>query len=170
MTLFSKFVLLLKENNSQQRVNHMAGMVNEIKSKLIEKGLKVTHQRLSILEAIYELNNHPTADQIIEHIRPSNPALATGTVYKVLDTLVENGLVARVKSDKDIMRYDADVDSQHHHVYCNDCDVIMDYESEDLDNMLKEFFSKNGIENFEIEGIKLQINGKFKNHQNIKQQ
>jgi len=144
--------------------------VSEIKSRLMDKGLKVTHQRLSILEAIFALDNHPTADQIIEHLKPNNPALATGTVYKVLDTLVENGLVTRVKNDKDVMRYDADVDNQHHHVYCSDCDVIMDYESKELDDMLREFFSKNGIDNFEIDGIKLQIHGKFLNHQNIKQQ
>ena len=43
--------------------------ISEIRSKLIEKGLKVTPQRMAILEAIIVLNNHPTAENIIEYIR-----------------------------------------------------------------------------------------------------
>jgi len=38
----------------------------EIKNRLTEKELKVTPQRMAILEAIYKLNNHPTAEKIIE--------------------------------------------------------------------------------------------------------
>ena len=36
----------------------------DIKNKLSEKGLKITPQRVSILEAVYN-TNHPTADDII---------------------------------------------------------------------------------------------------------
>ncbi len=38
----------------------------EIKNMLTEKELKVTPQRMAILEAIYQLNNHPTAEKIID--------------------------------------------------------------------------------------------------------
>jgi len=41
--------------------------MENIKNKLSEKGLKITPQRLSILEAIYSLN-HPTADDVIKFI------------------------------------------------------------------------------------------------------
>ena len=43
--------------------------ITEIRNKLIEKGLKVTPQRIAILEAIIKLNNHPTAENIIDYIR-----------------------------------------------------------------------------------------------------
>ena len=43
--------------------------LNDIRNKLSEKGLKVTPQRIAILEAIYTLDNHPTADNIIESVR-----------------------------------------------------------------------------------------------------
>ena len=38
-------------------------------SKLQEKGLKVTPQRLAIYDAIVQLKNHPTAENIIEYIK-----------------------------------------------------------------------------------------------------
>ena len=76
----------------------------EIRNKLIEKGLKVTPQRMAILEAIVKLSNHPTAENIIDYIRKNNPNIATATVYKVLDALEENELIIKVKTDRDVMR------------------------------------------------------------------
>ncbi|MBT3244765.1 MAG: transcriptional repressor [Bacteroidetes bacterium] len=138
----------------------MKRLIENIRNKLSEKGLKVTPQRISILEAIYSLNNHPTADNIIEFIRVSHPNIATGTVYKVLDTLVENKLIKKVKTDRDILRYDGIVDN-HHHIYCSECDLIEDYKDEELDVLLKEYFNKKQFEGFKLEDIVVQIRGTF---------
>jgi Fur family peroxide stress response transcriptional regulator len=131
-----------------------------IQEKLKEKGLKITPQRLAIYEAVTHLRNHPTAENIIDFIKINHPYVAVGTVYKVLDSLVENGLLKKVKSEKDIMRYDALVE-HHHHLYCNETDRIEDYEDIQLDELIVSYFKKKRIKNFKIEDIKLQITGKF---------
>jgi len=131
-----------------------------ISNKLLEKGLKVTPQRIAILEAIIKLNNHPTAEHIIDYIRRNHPHISIATVYKVLDALVENALIQKVKTDRDIMRYDAVIEN-HHHLYCSDSDRIEDYNNEELNEMLKKYFKKKGIPGFKIEDIKLQIIGRF---------
>lgn len=138
----------------------MAISINQIKDKLVEKGLKVTPQRIAIMEAIYTLNNHPTAEMIMDYIKDSHPGIASGTIYKVLDVLIENQLIKRVKTEKDIMRYEAILEN-HHHLYCSESEEIKDYMNEDLDKILTDYFKQNEIENFEIREIKLQINGKF---------
>jgi Fur family transcriptional regulator, peroxide stress response regulator len=134
--------------------------INEIRNKLMEKRLKVTPQRIAILEAIVKLNNHPTAENIIDYIRKNHPNIATATVYKVLDALVENKLIKKVKTEKDIMRYDA-LPESHHHLYCSDSDRIEDYLDDELTEILEHYFEKKGIPGFKIEDIKLQIIGKF---------
>jgi len=134
--------------------------VDEIVEKLIEKHLKVTPQRIAILEAIIKLNNHPTADNIIEYIRKNHPNIATATVYKVLDALTENELVKRVKTDADIMRYDAIMEN-HHHLYCSESDRIEDYLDEELNQLIGEHLIRKGIPGFKIEDVRLQIIGKF---------
>ena len=131
-----------------------------IRNKFSEKGLKITPQRVVILEAVYTLNNHPTADNIIEYIRESNPNIAIGTVYKVLETLVENGLIKKVTSDRDVMRYDGVMDN-HHHLYCSECDLIEDYTYEDIDILLQNHFKNKIIKGFKLEGFVLQIRGTF---------
>lgn len=135
-------------------------MIIFFREKLKEKGLKVTPQRLAIYEAIVKLNNHPTAENIIEYIKTNHPNISVGTVYKVLDSLVENKLLKKVKTEKDIMRYDA-VLSNHHHLYCAETDRIEDYEDENLNKLIEEYFKKNKIKNFKVQDIKLQITGKF---------
>lgn len=134
--------------------------LEEIRNKLAEKGLKVTPQRLAILDAVYALGGHPTAEHIIAYIRQKNPNIASGTVYKVLDTLIEKRLVRKVYTDKDVMRYDG-VMENHHHLYCVDNEIIEDYADERLDQLLQEYFRKHQIKNFQIKDIVLQINGKF---------
>lgn len=131
-----------------------------IKEKLIECGLKITPQRIAILEAIYILNNHPTTENIITYIRKIHPNIASGTVYKVLDTLVENKIVKKIKTEKDIMRYDGILD-QHHHLFSSESDRIEDYSDDKLDKLLEEYFKKKKIRGFKVEEIKLQINGRF---------
>jgi Fur family peroxide stress response transcriptional regulator len=76
--------------------------------------------------------------------------------------LVENELLKKVKTEKDIMRYDA-VLSNHHHLYCAETDRIEDYEDEKLNHLISEYFTKNKIKNFKVQEIKLQITGQF-NH------
>ena len=132
----------------------------QIKQKLKDAGLRVTPQRHAILEAVYTLGNHPSAEQVIDYIRVRYPGIATGTVYNVLDVMVESRLVKRVKTDKDAMRYDA-IMNRHHHIYCAESDRIEDYFDEELDELLQAYFRKKKLQDFKIEDIVLQIKGNF---------
>jgi len=131
-----------------------------ISQKLSQKGLRVTPQRIAILETIYSLNNHPTADQIIDQVRKSNPNIAPGTVYKVLDALVTNHIIKRVSTDEGVMRYDGIV-GHHHHLYSTENGEIRDYDDEELDELLRAFFRKKKIENFQIDEMILEVKGRF---------
>ncbi len=134
----------------------------EIRDKLIEKGLKVTPQRIAIYLAIVKMNNHPSADEIATFIKPDHPNIAMGTIYKVLDTFVSTGLIKKVKTEKDVMKYDA-VLKNHHHLYDSETDGIKDYYNDEINEILEIYFRKNRIPDFEIGDIKLQILGKFSN-------
>jgi Fur family transcriptional regulator, peroxide stress response regulator len=139
--------------------------ISYYKAILERNGLRITPQRLAILESVNRLNNHPRAEQIIADIRRNHPNIATGTVYKVLDTLLENKLIRKVQTEAGVMRYDGILE-QHHHLYCRENDKIEDYMNDELDDMLQEYFRKVKIPGFEIEDFKLQINGKYKGRRN----
>ena len=134
---------------------------NDIASMLSDKGLRVTPQRIAILEAIVSLNNHPTAENIIEYLKENHPNISVGTVYKVLDSFVENKLIDKVKTESGTMRFDHML-KKHHHLYCEETDRIEDYEDESLEKMISNYLNKKGIKNFKVQDFKLQITGTFK--------
>ena len=123
-------------------------------------GLKVTPQRIAVFDAVINLKNHPTADNVIEFIKVNHPNIATGTVYKTLETLVQCGIIKKVKTDSDVMRYDA-ITEKHHHLYCSESDRIEDFYDNELSDILDNYLKKKKIPNFKIEDIKLQISGRF---------
>ena len=133
-----------------------------LREQLKQKGLKVTPQRVAIYEAVVKLKNHPTAENIIAYIKKKHPNISVGTVYKVLDSLVENQLIKKVKNEKDFMRYDA-IMHQHHHLYCTESDRIEDFEDPDLDQLIRKYFEQKKIKGFTVKDITLQITGEFKN-------
>lgn len=135
----------------------------EFYSQQLKKSkLKVTPQRMAVLEALGSLKNHPSADNIKEYIIRNHPNIAVGTIYKTLDTFVEKKLIRKVKTEKDSMRYDAILEN-HHHLYCEKTEEIKDYFDKDLTKLLENYFKKKKIPNFQITEIKLQLNGLFKN-------
>lgn len=133
---------------------------SHIKKMITDAGLKVTPQRLMVLRALYEMNNHPSAEQVLEFIRRANPHMGTGTVYNILEVFADKGVIKRVKSEKGILRYDP-IRESHHHLYCTDTEKIEDYYDKELSELLDDYFSKRRIQGFEIDEISLHIIGKY---------
>ena len=75
---------------------------------LSSKGLKVTPQRLAVYEAVVSMRTHPTADKIIAYVQHRHPNIAVGTIYNVLEALVDKGWDSVLKQRKilcDMMQY-----------------------------------------------------------------
>ncbi|MFO8130421.1 MAG: transcriptional repressor [Bacteroidales bacterium] len=128
--------------------------------KLSSKGLRVTPQRVAVLDTVTRLNNHPGTGQIIAFIQKHHPSIATGTVYRILEILVQAGLIRKVRTGDDIMRYDA-VLEKHHHLYSSKSERIDDHYDAKLDTLLDAYFKKNAIPGFTVEDIQLQLTGTF---------
>lgn len=128
----------------------------KIQERLREHGLKVTPQRKVILEVISKMKNHPTAEMILQEMGRVEPDISKATVYKTLDLFAEKGLILRIKTDRDVMRYDPFV-NRHHHLYLDDTDEIVDYEDEELNLLLEEYFRKKNIPGMVIEDYRVEI-------------
>jgi Fur family transcriptional regulator, peroxide stress response regulator len=98
-------------------------------------GLAWTFQRSAVLEVLLERSDHPTADQIFETVRERTPQISRRTVYRVLDTVAELGLIRRVHHPGAAARFDAKT-HRHHHLVCMRCNKIVDWEDAELDNMV----------------------------------
>lgn len=118
-------------------------------------GVPLTLQRRAILEAVLDLDNHPTADQVHIAVTRSTPGISRTTVYRTLQTLVGMGLVTKACHPGSAARYDPRVEV-HHHLVCQHCDDIIDITDARLDALPIPDTSAFG---FEVLGFSLQLRG-----------
>ncbi len=132
----------------------------DFEAKLKEVGLRITPQRLAVMEAICFEDSHPSIDEIIRLVQQDHPHIAKGTIYSMVELFAEKGIIARFNSDIGVMRFDAE-SNHHHHLVEKDRNKIKDYFDEELDQLLHAYFDKKQIEGFDISSIKIEIQGKF---------
>lgn len=114
-------------------------LLNELKLKKI----RLSHQRLKVLEFLAKNYIHPTADQIYNGLHDEVPTLSKTTVYNTLNSLVETGLVRVINIEDNEARYDI-VTENHGHFKCGKCGKIFDFDI-DIDS-----FKSHGLTNFKI--------------------
>ncbi len=102
--------------------------------------------------------HHPTAEEVYQQLKPENPSISLGTVYKTLDTFVAAHLILRVRSEESGKRYDANI-AAHSHIYCSNTREIIDFEDDELEQLLTAFFRKRNVSNFEFTGFSVQLTG-----------
>ena len=115
-----------------------------------DKPYRLTRQREVILEEVRKARNHPTADEIYEHVRKTLPHISLGTVYRNLDVLSEFGLIKKIEPDFPQMRFDG-ITKDHYHMTCLNCGMIEDAPIEPSKNSLKNL--ENALGNLTKHGI-----------------
>ena len=79
----------------------------DFKKLLREKGLKVTRQRLVVLEVLAENpQEHLTTEEIYERVKAENPDIGLATVYRTVQLLLELELIDRINLDDGFARYE----------------------------------------------------------------
>src|ERR1700758_2938192 len=71
------------------------------------RGVRVTPQRGAVYRALAEDVTHPTADAVFRRLRGALPSTSPASVYRILDSLEQAGLIRRVGTTDGIARYDA---------------------------------------------------------------
>lgn len=96
---------------------------------------RTTLQRTEILEELRAAHNHPTAAELYERLRPRLPRLSLGTVYRNLDVLAAEGLIAKLPVSGAEARYDG-MPEPHDHARCRRCGAVADVPSRTISGEL----------------------------------
>lgn len=112
----------------------------DFKRLLKEKGLKMTRQRLVVLEVLAENpEQHLTAEEIYERIKAANPDIGLATVYRTVQLLLELELIDRINLDDGFVRYEiGDMEKKrrhhrHHHLICLKCGRVSAFQEDMLE-------------------------------------
>jgi len=104
----------------------------DIKRRIIEgmkkRGLKLTRQRLEIIDIIAREKSHPSASAILAKARNNEPTISLSTVYYTLDIMKRAGLIKELEFNDRDSRYEGDV-SDHFNLVCTGCGKIEDFQA-----------------------------------------
>lgn len=89
--------------------------------------LKLTPQRLVVIEIIAADKSHPRALDVFHCARGKMPAISLSTVYSILGLLKERRLIRELEFCEADNRYDADT-AHHLHLVCTGCGGIEDFD------------------------------------------
>ena len=104
-----------------------------------------TVQCTLVLNAVNELKNHPTADEVYNLIAKEHPSVSRATVYRNLNKLAEEGQLARRVIPGGADRFDYRTDD-HYHVRCLKCDRVSDVDMKRLGDLEKQINDAHGFE------------------------
>lgn len=95
--------------------------------KMREKDLKVTPQRLAVIDVLVGKNpHHPSARVIYDAAKRRSKGLSLSTVYFTLNELSKHGIIKTLEFDKMENRYEGNV-TDHINLVCKECHGITDY-------------------------------------------
>jgi Fur family ferric uptake transcriptional regulator len=125
---------------------------------LAHKHLRVTSQRQAIVDTVFGTDQHFTAEQLLAWSRQRDKSVSRATVYRTLPLLTESGLVREMDFGKDYKFYDPNYAEHpnHNHIICNDCEKIVEFESDKIEKLENEITRQLG---FSIKTQRLQITG-----------
>ena len=91
-------------------------------------GLKLTPQRLAILNYLEGNKEHPSAEDVYKAVSKQFPTMSLATVYNTLESLKRRGMIQELTMDPVKKRFDPQP-APHHHLMCVDCRKIVDVHS-----------------------------------------
>src|SRR5438445_9213651 len=123
---------------------------------LAQKHLRLTSQRQAIIETAFGTRQHFTAEQLLAWSRQRDKSVSRATVYRTLPLLTESGLVREMDFGKDHRFYDPNYAEHphHNHIICQDCEKIVEFESEKIEKLENEISHRLG---FSVKAHRLQI-------------
>jgi Fur family peroxide stress response transcriptional regulator len=136
-------------HDSEERLNRLI-------DKLRRGGHRITPQRLAILQVLITSDAHPSVDQVYSKVKTAFPTTSLATVYKTVSIAKAMGEALELEFGQSSNRYDGKKPYPHPHVICTQCKKIIDYESMEIDAMVRKIKRATG---FKIDNHRLDFYG-----------
>ena len=122
------------------------------------KGMRNTEQRRLMIEYVFSQHDHFDADALIDRLPSKGKPgyVSRPTVYRTLNEFVDAGLLRKFELDgRSVFEHDYGY-PQHDHLYCKQCQKLIEFQSEQLLRLRDAVAAEN---DFRVLGHRLIITG-----------
>ena len=133
---------------------------------LERRGLKVTKQRMSVLDYLLKTEKHVTAEEIYRDLNGVDRSLGRATVFRTLHLMEDAGFVDKIHFADGRQAYEHKFSRPHHdHMICVDCHAVIEFSHPTIERLQNQI-----TRNFKFQPLwhHHEIFGKCKNCQRVK--
>jgi Fur family ferric uptake transcriptional regulator len=107
-------------------------------SYLKGRGLKLTQERLAVLQGVAASDGHFDADELALVVKGINAKVSRATVYRVIPLLVDAGFITKTIRTKGRVSYERLVGTKpHDHMICRACGVVIEFHESRLERYIR---------------------------------
>ena len=119
-------------------------MNDNIESKCIKKGLRLTDQRKLIAKVMSESEDHPDVDELHKRVNKLDAKISIATVYRTVKLFEEAGIFAKHEFKGTKARYEQTTREHHDHLIDINTGEIIEFVNQDIEKLQKEVAEKLG--------------------------
>ena len=108
-------------------------------------GLRTTRQRAAVVEALSELDDFRSSQEIHDYLRDKQVAVGLTTVYRTLQALTETNDVDVIVRDDGESVYRRCSDTHHHHLVCRSCGKTVEVDGPAVESWTDHIALENGF-------------------------
>ena len=112
-----------------------AAIEHKFSEYLKAKGLRITPQRMKILNAFLRTQDHVSMEELFLLVRKSDSTVGQVTVYRTLKLLCEAGIASAVNFEEGLVRYEPRDLHHHDHLVCEKCGRKIEFINEAIEQL-----------------------------------
>ncbi len=113
---------------------------------IAKNGLKVTPQRLRIVEVFLREDGHLTTEELYERVKKVDNTVGQATVYRTMKLLCDSGIAKEVHFGDGVARYEKKYGSEHHdHLICEACGKNLEVMDEQIELLQEQLAARHGF-------------------------
>ncbi|HCC69264.1 MAG TPA: transcriptional repressor [Nitrospiraceae bacterium] len=114
------------------------------KSYLANKSLKLTKERIAIIEGIKSLGGHFDLDELLIELRKKGIKVSKASIYRSIPLLKDCGIINEVIYKDKHSHYEFVYGNKHHdHMICLNCGKIIEFTSPSIEKLQERVCKEN---------------------------
>ena len=105
---------------------------------LRKKNLRVTEERLRLLEGVSRQRGHFNVDELVRRLGKQGLRVSRDTIYRNIPILLEAGVIEQsFKTSRDTYYEAANQKKHHDHLYCRTCSKVVEFSDPIIEKLQK---------------------------------
>ena len=144
----SKRLILTRKFHRQGHVMHSIHLQEKEQFKKLfeQEGIDYLEDRMKVLEAFFQTEQHLSEAELSEIIKDKNLSLTPAFISDTLDLMCRYGFAHRHRFNNGVIQYEHRHIGQHHdHMICTKCNQIIEFKNNQLEDLQLQVAATHGF-------------------------